>query len=118
MTELTSEEINDLKVLASFIELFCHAKHDRKAVGERTMPDTLQNGKRSPKTVCVDCAEVLEHGMKKRLACPLAPKPTCKSCHVRCYTAGQRKIRNNGIFRQKNDNAGQTGLPLAFLYKG
>jgi len=94
MNELTSEEIHDLKVLASFIELFCHAKHDRKAVGERTIPDILQNGKRSPKTVCVECAGLLEHGMKKRLACPLAPKPTCKSCHVHCYTAGQRqKIR-------------------------
>ena len=35
-----------------------------------------------------------EHGVKKRLACPLDPKPTCKSCHIHCYTPEQRqKIR-------------------------
>ena len=46
------------------------------------------------KTICLECAELLEHGMKKRAACPLDPKPTCKSCHVHCYTPEQRqKVR-------------------------
>jgi len=94
MSELTEGQIKDLRILASFIELYCHAKHDKKAVGEKTISDILQNGGCSPKTVCVECAELLEHGIKKRAACPLDPKPTCKSCHIHCYTPEQRlKIR-------------------------
>jgi len=94
MNELTLGQINDLKILASFVALYCHARHDRKAVGERAVPEILQQGKSSPKTVCVACAELIEHGMKKRAACPLNPKPTCKSCHIHCYTAEQRqKVR-------------------------
>ena len=94
MSELTEGQITDLKVLASFIELFCHAKHDRKTVGEREIPELLQQGKASKQTVCVACAELLAHGVKKRAACPLDPKPTCKNCHVHCYTPEQRlKVR-------------------------
>jgi len=94
MKELTAEQIKDLKILADFIELFCHAKHDRKVVGEKALPGILLQGKPSPKTICVACAELLEHGMKKRALCPLDPKPTCKSCHVHCYTPEYRqKIR-------------------------
>lgn len=91
MNDLTLGQIKDLKILASFIELFCHARHDRKAVGERAIPDILQQGKRSPRTICGDCAELLEHGMKKRALCPLDPKPSCKSCHIHCYTPEYRK---------------------------
>jgi uncharacterized paraquat-inducible protein A len=94
MSELTGEQIDDLKILACFIKLYCHAKHDRKVVGERAIPEILQQGKGWAKTICVECAELLEHGMKKRAACPLDPKPTCKSCHVHCYSSEQRqKVR-------------------------
>lgn len=93
MRELTSGQLKDLKILASFIELFCHARHDRKKAGEVTIPEILQ-GKRSPRTICAECAELLEHGMKKRALCPLNPKPSCKSCHIHCYTPAYReKIR-------------------------
>jgi uncharacterized paraquat-inducible protein A len=94
MSELTAGQIKDLKILASFIELLCHARHDRKTVGERAVPEMLRQGKDSAKTICLECAELLEHGMKKRAACPLDPKPTCKSCHIHCYTPEQRqKVR-------------------------
>jgi len=91
MKELTLEQIKDLKILADFIELFCHAKHDRKVVGEKAIHEVLQQVKPSPKTICLACAGLLEHGMKKRALCPLDPKPTCKSCHVHCYTAEYRQ---------------------------
>jgi len=94
MKELTLEQKMDLKILADFIELFCHAKHDRKVVGEKAIHEVLQQGKPLPKTICLACAELLEHGMNKRALCPLDPKPTCKSCHIHCYTAEYRqKIR-------------------------
>jgi hypothetical protein len=94
MSELTGEQINDLKILARFIVIFCHARHHRDAAAERTVPELLQPKKGPKQTLCPDCAELLEHGMKKRAACPLDPKPTCKSCHVHCYTPEQRlKVR-------------------------
>lgn len=94
MSELTAAEIKDLKVLARFIELFCHARHDRKTVGEAVVPEMLQHGDRPGKTICLECAELLEYGMKKRALCPLDPKPSCKSCHIHCYSRGYRqKIR-------------------------
>lgn len=94
MSELTAEQIKDLKILADFIELFCHAKHNRKTVGERSIPGILRSGKRPSKTICVECAGLLDHGIKKRALCPLDPKPTCKRCHVHCYTPEYReKIR-------------------------
>ena len=91
MSELTAGQLKDLKILARFIELFCHANHDRKTAGERALPELLQQGKGSHRTICIACAELLEHGIQKRAACPLDPKPTCKNCHVHCYTPEQRR---------------------------
>lgn len=94
MSELTTAEIKDLKILARFIELFCHARHDRKTLGEASLPKILQQGNGPGKTICRDCAELLEHGMKKRALCPLVPKPTCRSCPIHCYSPEYRqKIR-------------------------
>ena len=102
MSELTGEQIKDLKILAGFIELFCHARHDRKAAGERAIPEILQQGKRAPITICAACADLLEHGMKKRAVCPLDPKPTCRSCQIHCYTPEyRRKVREIMAFSGK-----------------
>ncbi len=90
MNELTTEQIKDLQVLARFIELFCRARHDRKT--GVAIPEILSQGKGG--TLCPDCAELLQHGMKKRSLCPLDPKPACKNCHIHCYTPQYReKIR-------------------------
>ncbi len=94
MNKLTAAQIRDLRVLASFIRLFCHARHDRKNVGERNIPEIVRPGRRPEETICPDCAALLEHGMQKRSLCPLEPKPSCKSCHIHCYTPEYRlKIR-------------------------
>lgn len=94
MEELTARQREDLKILARFIELFCHARHDRNAAGAVAVPELLQVGGRPEATICTACAELLEHGIKKRALCPLEPKPTCKRCHVHCYSPEYRqKIR-------------------------
>jgi hypothetical protein len=94
MNELDKKQISDLKVLASFIQLYCHARHDRKVVGEESMPEFLHSRHTDRNRLCADCASLLDHGIKKRALCPLHPKPSCKSCHIHCYTPEYRqKIR-------------------------
>lgn len=94
MSDLTLAQIKDLLILADFIKLFCHARHDRKIVGERELPQALRDAEHPEDTLCLDCAALLEHGMKKRAFCPLEPKPTCRSCQIHCYSADYRqKIR-------------------------
>lgn len=94
MSDLTLAQIKDLKILADFIRLFCHARHDRGLVGETGLPAVLRDAARREDTLCLDCAKLLEHGMMKRALCPLEPKPTCRNCRIHCYTPEYReKIR-------------------------
>jgi hypothetical protein len=94
MNELNKGQIADLRILARFIQLFCHAKHDRKAVGEKSLPEFLSSSNPDMNKLCPGCAGLLAHGIKKRALCPLDPKPSCKSCHIHCYTPEYRgKIR-------------------------
>ena len=88
MSNLTPAQISDLEVLASFIGLYCKAKHDNR---NTPVPDALQQGKGTQLLLCSECAALLEHGMKKRALCPLDPKPSCKSCHIHCYTPEYRQ---------------------------
>src|SRR5689334_12417280 len=94
MDELNKRQISDLRILARFIQLFCHARHDRKAAGESFMPEFLRSLHPENNSLCPECAGLLEYGIKKRRLCPLNPKPSCKSCHIHCYTSEYRaKIR-------------------------
>ncbi len=94
MNELTAQQLKDLKTLAHFIRVYCHAKHDRKSVGEVRLPEKLQKKTGGRETICRECADLLTHGMQKRKLCPLDPKPTCKKCHIHCYSQTYRqKIR-------------------------
>lgn len=93
MNDLTQEQVNDLKILAEFITLYCHAKHAREATAVG-IPEFLQAKGKITETVCHECALLLDHGIKKRALCPMDPKPACKSCRIHCYTAEYRqKIR-------------------------
>jgi hypothetical protein len=91
MNELDKKQISDLKILARFIQLFCHARHDRKVAGEESMPEFLCSRNTENNRLCTDCAGLLAHGIKKRALCPLHPKPSCKSCHIHCYTPEYRQ---------------------------
>ena len=101
MNSLTAEQINDLKVLAEFVELYCRKKHDA-AERIHPLPGQLQGTPGKSRFLCRHCAELLEHGMAKRAACPLDPKPTCKSCHIHCYSKEYRqKVREIMAFSGK-----------------
>ena len=67
----------DIKVLATFIGVYCREKH-RSAKG----------------VLCAECDELLRYARMKREKCPLDPKPACKHCKIHCYGKSQRaKIR-------------------------
>jgi len=91
MSKLTEAQLKDVEILAEFIELFCHAHHDRKVVGEKALSEVLCAADHKHGTLCLDCAALLEHGIKKRAVCPLEPKPTCRNCHIHCYTPEYRQ---------------------------
>lgn len=102
MKELTSGQIKDVQVLARFIELYCRAHHDRETTGRVAIDEILCQVKGIGGTLCPDCAELLEHGIKKRALCPLDPKPACKNCHIHCYSKEYRqKIREIMAFSGK-----------------
>ena len=88
MLSLTPAQIADLAVLASFIGLYCKSKHANRIY---QVPADLQRKMGKQLLLCRDCADLLEHGMKKRALCPLDPKPACKNCHIHCYTPEYRQ---------------------------
>lgn len=90
MEQFTSKQTSDLKVLAKFIEVYCHARHDRSAQSQTDLPPEFQGAFRKGLILCPACAELLAHGIMKRRKCPLDPKPTCKNCHIHCYSKDYR----------------------------
>jgi hypothetical protein len=71
--EKTQKQEKDIKLLATFIGVYCRGKH---------------RGKRGE--LCPQCQELLDYARKRREKCPLDPKPDCKHCKVHCYAKAQR----------------------------
>ena len=89
---LTRKERRDLRTLGRFIELFCRLKHvgaDRRAFAVGDLDARSVFGRRPPR-LCAECESLLNHGVVKRLRCPLDPKPMCKDCPDQCYCADYR----------------------------
>jgi len=96
MEPLTDKQIKDLKVLAQFIALYCRCRHDRTLLQQSGIPGKFTQ------ELCPDCSALLEHGIEKREKCPLNPKPSCKKCHIHCYSREYRtKIREIMAFSGK-----------------
>ncbi len=92
--EPTRRERKDLRVLALFTAVYCRARHE----GEKAPLDEAGQGLpgiglgRRP--LCAGCREFLAYAVRRRLLCPLDPKPTCRHCHLHCYRPGHReKVR-------------------------
>jgi hypothetical protein len=82
--ELSNKERHDLKTLAKFATVYCHAHHkggqtpfDFQAPGFEGVLRSLE--------LCEDCAKLLRYGFTMRVRCPHDPKPMCKKCPDRCY---------------------------------
>lgn len=88
MEQFTEKQKKDLKVLVSFVQTYCLAKHERQA--EAALPPELENTLGKGVTLCPDCAGLVAYAVEKRRKCPLEPKPSCKHCHIHCYSKEHR----------------------------
>jgi len=70
----------DIKILTSFIGIYCDNKHS----SDKSFLQSLEiTGDSS--NLCRDCQDLLEYAVMRRRACPLNPKPMCKKCKIHCY---------------------------------
>ena len=92
MDDLTTRQQKELRILISFVDLFCRSRHaDCKKAPLEPGPVTL-NGKSL--LLCPECADLVGYAAKRLRYCPLKPKPTCKKCPVHCYRPDYRqKVR-------------------------
>jgi hypothetical protein len=94
MSQLTPKQCKDIKVLITFVSVYCQSKHGDTERSPMELP--LELTAVSPRDVrlCTDCAGLVGHAIEKRRLCPLDPKPSCKKCHIHCYSRQHRdKIR-------------------------
>ena len=83
----------DLKTLALFVRIYCHAKHATRQ-DVRLLGFDLREITGKTLELCPDCAKLLHHAFVKRTHCPRDPKPQCKDCPTHCYSKVYRqKIR-------------------------
>ena len=75
-------------MLASFVRVFCHARHKDAARSEDGFPAELVGCLKGG--LCGECAALLAHAVEKRRKCPLDPKPSCKHCRIHCYSREHR----------------------------
>lgn len=82
----------ELRLLAKFIEVYCHDHHDAadaSPIPLRTL-DIQQVIGHMP-SLCPQCAKLLAHAFTKRMNCPMDPKPMCKHCPKHCYAPDYRQ---------------------------
>lgn len=91
---LDKKQLSDLKVLVKFIGVYCTAHHRQEVRNAPELPPDLGRQFRKPVHLCPECTSLVNHSVLKRLKCPLDPKPTCKKCHIHCYSSEYRsKVR-------------------------
>jgi hypothetical protein len=64
----------ELRVLNSFIGVYCCAQHGAQ-----------------PSGLCPECAGLLDYAAGRLKRCPYDPKPKCKRCPTHCYAPAQRE---------------------------
>ena len=114
---LSRKKIKDIKVLAGFIRIYCHANHDGILRRPFLIKDPQLQAELCGNELCIDCERLLEHGMAKLSLCPYEPKPSCRKCPTHCYAPGYRDkvkkvMRFSGTYLIKR---GRLDLLLHFL---
>jgi len=84
MEQFTDPQKKDIKVLLKFAAVFCGARHGNRS--EFPMKEDLAPLFRERINLCPECRALMEYALSKRRRCPLDPKPSCKHCHVQCYS--------------------------------
>lgn len=88
MTQYTDKQLKDLKILASFIRIHCASRHDGQSAA--ALPEDVAGQLTKGIALCPACRELLDYALLKRRNCPLEPKPTCRHCHIHCYSTEYR----------------------------
>ena len=81
----------DLKVLGTFIRIYCEGKHpsaDREPVAVKHHDVERICG--GPVALCPSCRKLFIHAWAKRTMCLMDPKPACKHCPNHCYAPHYR----------------------------
>jgi hypothetical protein len=92
--ELTRKEIKDLRVLVLFTDIYCRANHPGRQLQSVQLEAASDRLNLDRHQYCEDCAAFLAYAIKRRIVCPLDPKPACKHCPVHCYKPDMRdKVR-------------------------
>lgn len=86
MEQFTHEQSKDLQVLIAFIRVYCTAIHADKT--KDFHGHSYPGGK--DVALCPDCGALVSYAVEKRRRCPLEPKPSCKNCHIHCYSKEYR----------------------------
>jgi hypothetical protein len=91
--KLNAKKSQDIKVLSTFISIFCREAHRSAAKGNFTITDGRLRHMLADKqlSLCADCRKLLNHAIAKLLLCPYDPKPMCKKCPTHCYAPGYRE---------------------------
>lgn len=103
MEQLTEKQTMDMKILITFVQMFCRSKHG-KAGGTAVveLPVKLRSQFRNDVCLCGECAALVDYALEKLRKCPLDPKPSCKHCRIHCYSKEYRgKIRQVMAFSGK-----------------
>jgi hypothetical protein len=100
MEQFTGAQKKDLKVIISFVRVFCGIQHDNQA--EVPLPPDLADMFGKGLLLCSECRALMEYALDKRRKCPLDPKPSCKHCRIHCYGREYRaRIREIMAFSGK-----------------
>ena len=81
MEPLSREIKNELRILMEFVELYCRDGH-KGCEKKKTVIDGVDT--KGPH-LCAECSELIGYAARRRVNCPLDPKPACRKCHVHCY---------------------------------
>jgi hypothetical protein len=93
MEQLSPQQVKDLKILITFVSVYCQARHGGQFTENRMIEIPSELSRLYPRglALCTDCAGLVAHALEKRRLCPLEPKPSCKKCHIHCYSRQHRE---------------------------
>lgn len=80
----------DAAMLSRMVQIYCDDHHRAQDKGDIRRRGILQTLDLHETCLCPQCAELLTHGLVKRINCPFDPKPRCKHCIEPCYSGKYR----------------------------
>lgn len=86
----------DAAMLARMVEIYCSDHHPGRGKGDIKRRGSLEKIDLGRTRLCPECAELLIHGLVKRISCPFDTperiKPRCKHCPEPCYSDKYREF--------------------------